>query len=107
MSAATTRSRLRECLDDVDFPADKATLLAAAERRSCDDDTIRALRSIPPETYAAFAEVLASVPLADDVMTDGERGAAHRVPAKPGVTERDRDVPPNPIAEELGENRKK
>src|SRR5689334_3117414 len=30
MSAATTRRRLRECLDDVDFPADKATLLAAA-----------------------------------------------------------------------------
>ena len=107
MSAATTRRRLRECLDDVDFPADKATLLAAAERRSCDDDTIRALRSIPPETYAGFAEVLASVPLTDDVMTNGERGAAHRVHAKPGVTERDRDVPPNPIAEELGENRKK
>ena len=107
MPAATTRRRLHECLNDVDYPADKATLLEAAERHSCDDDTIRALRSIPPETYAGFAEVLASVPLTDDVMTDAERGAAHRVPAKPGVTLRGRDVPPNPIAEELGENRKK
>jgi hypothetical protein len=78
-----------------------------AERSSCDQDTIRALRAIPPETYAGFAEVLASVSLTDDIMSDGEKAAAHRVPTKPGVTEKDRDVPQTPIAEELGENRKK
>jgi hypothetical protein len=44
MVASTTRSRLRACLNDVDFPADKDNLLQAAARNGCDDETTRALR---------------------------------------------------------------
>jgi hypothetical protein len=107
MVASTTRSRLRACLNDVDFPADKDGLVAAAVRNSCDEDTIRALRSIPPETYANFAEVLAAVPLADDRLTDAEKAVARRAHTKPGLAESAKDIPPpSAITEELGENRK-
>ena len=44
MAASTTPSRLRHCLNDVDFPADKDALLDAATRNGCDDETSRALR---------------------------------------------------------------
>lgn len=61
MVASTTRSRLQRCLTDVDFPANKNDLLAAAERNRCDDETIRALRGIPPETYCNLDQICASV----------------------------------------------
>jgi len=102
---STTHSRLRHCLNDVDYPADKAALLEAAARNGCDEETGRALRAIPPETYANLSEVLASVTLDDD-RTDAEKAAAHRIPAKPGLAQAEQDVSPvNPIVEELGENR--
>ncbi len=81
--ASTTRSRLRRCLNDVDYPADKDALLEAAARNGCDDETGRALRAIPAETYANLGEILSSVTVADD----------------------DSAEPVNPIVEELGENR--
>lgn len=106
MAPTTTRSKLHDCLNDVSYPADKDALVSAAERNGGDDDTVRALRSIPPETYANLDEVVSSVPLTDDVLSDPERAVAHRHDAHPGVTERERDAPPvNPIVEELGENR--
>ncbi len=81
--ASTTRSRLRQCLNDVDYPADKDALLEAATRNGGDEETVRALRAIPPETYANLGEILASVTIADDEPPE----------------------PVNPIVEELGENR--
>lgn len=83
MVAATTPSQLRKCLNDVDFPANKQDLLDAAGRTGCDEETIRALRGIPPETYTNVAQVAASVTIADD---------------KDITTE-------SPIVDELGENR--
>lgn len=107
MVASTTRSQLRQYLNDVDYPADKEALLAAAARNGCDDQTGRALRAIPPETYANLAEVIASVTLTDDEdLTDAEKAQAHRVHTKPGLAQSAKDVSPiNPIVEELGENR--
>jgi hypothetical protein len=107
MPAATTRNRLRQYLNDVDYPADKDALLESADHNGCDEDTARALRAIPPETYANFGEVLSSVPLTDDDdLSDSEKAAAHRVHTKPNVAQSARDVGPvNPIVEELGENR--
>jgi hypothetical protein len=89
VAASTTRDRLHKCLNDVDFPADKDGLLAAAERNGCDDETVRALRAIPPESYANIAQVAASVTIDDDA----------------APTEAERNAPGSPIVEELGENR--
>ncbi|HVQ97666.1 MAG TPA: DUF2795 domain-containing protein [Mycobacterium sp.] len=107
MVAATTRSRLRQYLNDVDYPADKETLLEVATRNGCDEDTARALRAIPPETYANFQEVLSSVTLTDDDdLTDAEKAEAHRVHTKTRLAQSAKDIGPvNPIVEELGENR--
>lgn len=106
MAASTTPSRLRNCLNDVDYPADKDALLEAAARNGCDDETARALRAIPPETYANLSEVLASVTLGDDDLTEAEKAEAHRVHTKPGLAQSAKDVSPvNPIVEEVGENR--
>jgi len=56
-STSTTPSRLRHCLNDVGYPADKDALLEAAARNGCDHETARALRAIPPETYANLSPV--------------------------------------------------
>lgn len=106
MAASTTLSRLRHCLNDVDYPADKDALLEAAARNGCDDETARALRAIPPETYTNLSEVMASVTLSDDDLTEAGKAEAHRVHPKPGLAQSAKDVwPANPIVEELGENR--
>ncbi len=89
MVASTSRSELRKCLSDVDFPANKQDLLDAADRNGCADETVRALRAIPPETYTNVGQVAASVTIADDRGNDGTGKAAIQ----------------SPIVEELGENR--
>jgi hypothetical protein len=73
----------------VDFPANKQDLLEAADRNGCDDETVRALRAIPPETYTNVRQVTASVTIADEEGNDGAGEAATQ----------------SPIVEELGENR--
>ena len=107
MVASTTNSQLRQCLSDVDFPANKQDLLAAAERNGCDAETIRAMQSIPAETYANSTQVAASVTIADDRdIRDGDQAAARRTHTQPGRAESAKDVPTqSPIVDELGENR--
>ncbi|WP_156688519.1 DUF2795 domain-containing protein [Mycobacterium sp. Marseille-P9652] len=106
MVASTTPDRLRRCLDAVDFPASKEDLLDAADRSGCDLETIRALRAIPPETYANVSQVMSSVTLADGGVGDADKAAARRSHTKPGLAENAKDIgPPSAIVEELGENR--
>ncbi|BBX66232.1 hypothetical protein MSAS_54060 [Mycobacterium saskatchewanense] len=107
MVASTTPGRLRRCLDAVDFPANKQDLLDAADRTGCDVETIRALRTIPPETYANVSQVTASLTLADDRGTgDADEAAARRSHTTPGRAESAKDVGPrSAIVEEPGENR--
>lgn len=108
MAASTTRQQLQHCLSDVDYPAGKDMLVAAAESADCDEDTVRALRAIPPVTYANSAEVLASVSTSDDRLGDSEKARARRTHTTPGLAENAKDLPlSNPIVEELGENRKR
>ncbi len=72
----------------MDFPADKQNLLDAADRNDCDDETNRALRAIPPETYTNVAQVAASVTITDDEgLRDGDKAAARRSHTKPGRAE--------------------
>ncbi|OBK43820.1 DUF2795 domain-containing protein [Mycobacterium sp. 1081908.1] len=89
VASTTTRSRLRKCLSDVDFPANKQDLLDAAGRNGGDDETVRALRGIPPETYTNLGQVASSVTIADERERDGATKTAAQ----------------SPIVEELGENR--
>ena len=107
MVASTTVNQLRQCLNDVDFPATKQDLLAAADRHGCDDETIRALRAIPPETYNNVAQVTSSVTIADDQgIGEADKAAARRSHTKPGLAETAKDIPTqSPIVDELGENR--
>lgn len=107
MVASTTTSQLRLCLSDVDFPASKQDLLDAAGRNGCDDQTVRALRGIPSETYANVAQVASSVTIADERdVQDGEKAAARRSHTKPGLAENAKDIgSQSPIVDELGENR--
>lgn len=107
MVASTTPSQLRQCLSDVDFPANKQDLLDAADRNGCDLDTIRALRGIPPETYNNAGQVAASVTIADDRdVQDGGAAATRRIHTKPGLAQSAKDNPvQSPIVDELGENR--
>ncbi|GGS31206.1 MULTISPECIES: DUF2795 domain-containing protein [Actinokineospora] len=56
MAASTTRDHLRDCLDQIDFPATKDDLLDAAVRRG-DSTAVQALRAIPPVDYANLTEV--------------------------------------------------
>ncbi|SDJ27167.1 Protein of unknown function [Actinokineospora alba] len=58
---ATDRYRLHEALSQADFPADKDYLLRRAEEADADSDTMKELRSIPPDSYANLDEILRSV----------------------------------------------
>ncbi|MFC4372944.1 DUF2795 domain-containing protein [Nocardia halotolerans] len=100
----TDVERVERALSEADFPAGKDDLVGCASAANADEDTVRALRAMPPVVYANMAEVLQSVSL-DDGRSAAERAAQSRDHAHPGVAEPERDVPPNPIVEELGENR--
>jgi hypothetical protein len=108
MVASTTRHRLQQCLKEVDFPATKQDLLDAAESNRGDDETARALRGIPPETYTNLDQVAASVTIVDegDAMRDADKAASRRTHTKPGRAESAKDIGDrSPIVDELGENR--
>lgn len=100
----TDVQRLQRALSEVDFPAEKSDLVSHAAEAGADQETVRALKAVPPVQYADLTEVLQSVSL-DDGRTEAERNAQSRDHAHPTVTERERRVPPNPVADELGENR--
>lgn len=107
MVASTTVNQLRQCLVDVDFPANKQDLLDAAGRHGCDDETIHALRAIPRETYANVGQVTSSVTIADGQdVCDGDKAAARQSHTKPGLAENGKDIPTqSAIVDELGDNR--
>lgn len=107
MTTTTQTRLLKEALDAVDYPADKEQLLAEAESAGAGPKTVRALRSIPLETYQNFAEVSAAVPIDDDPnpQSESDRAQQHRHHTKDGLAASEREVPSNPIVAELGENR--
>jgi Protein of unknown function (DUF2795) len=92
MAASTTRDALFAALKEVDFVADRNTLVAAAMSRGADDDTIRALRAAPPVEYGGMSEVLRAVRLREDEdVPPYARAAARRQHTKPGLAARSRD----------------
>ena len=103
--AATDVQRLRRALSGVDFPADKTDLVRSADQAGADDETVRALKAVPPVTYANFQELLRAVPLQQD-RSHSDQAAQRRMHTKPGLSQYGKDVPGHPIADEIGENRK-
>jgi Protein of unknown function (DUF2795) len=69
-------------LGEVDYPADKDALLAAAQRHGAPEEVLRALRTVPPGIdYAHADEVVrslrpSSVPRADAPAHEAERTRA-------------------------------
>ncbi len=69
-------------LGEVDYPADKDALLAAAQRHGAPDEVLRALRTVPPGVdYAHADEVVRSLRPSSRPRTDGETHAAEHARA--------------------------
>lgn len=105
---ATDRTRLKEALDGVDFPATKEQLLARAESNNADEGTIKALRTVQDVSYHTFADVAGAVPMAPGAeygQSDSDKAQQNRQSTKDGLAETMTETPDNPIVEELGENR--
>jgi Protein of unknown function (DUF2795) len=85
---AITPEQVLDYLADVDYPADKDTLVNAAERSGAPDEVLRGLRAIPPVDYRSRAEVVRSVRV--DPAPGRPAGLAAeqaRMDAPPGVAE--------------------
>ena len=105
----TTRETVQKSLSTIDFPASKEDLVAFARNNGVDQGTVDALRALPLADYDNVGEVLRSVPLdkADEEgQSDADKAKEDRQRVRPGLAEHQRETPANPIAEELGENRK-
>jgi hypothetical protein len=102
---ATDVERLRRALVDVDFPAEKTEMVRCADEAGADEDTVRALKAVPPVTYSSLDELLRAVPLEQD-RCPADETAQRRMHTKPGLSQYNKDVPGHPIADVIGENRK-
>jgi Protein of unknown function (DUF2795) len=69
--------------------------VSAATSRGADDETVRALRAVPPVEYRSMDEVLRSVRLREeeDDVPPHAQAAARREHTKPGLSERTKDIP--------------
>jgi hypothetical protein len=109
MAPRTTAEAVTTALTDVDFPADRDALVAGAERNNADPDTVGAIRGLQPASYESVRDVIAGVQLTDeDRETEEQLRARRRTQhTHSGLSEAEKDVGAvNPIAEELGTNRK-
>jgi hypothetical protein len=89
-----THAAVRASLADVDYPATKDDLLAAARRNNADGDVERALRAVPPEEYRNLEEVLRSTGTDDEApeLSARLRAPRRREHTHPGLAEREKDV---------------
>lgn len=67
-----TFTEVQELLEDLDFPADKATIVEHATQRAGSADTaaVRTLRAMPLATYRNISEVRSSVDLSPEETPD-------------------------------------
>jgi hypothetical protein len=79
-------------LQDVDYPAGKDELVAAAERAGAPEAVVRSLRAIPPVEYRSRAEVARSVLVDPGAGRPASRAAEQaRTRAPAGVAEHMRE----------------
>jgi hypothetical protein len=104
MAAHTTVQEVLAALGDVDFPAGKDDLLAAARAAGASEEVQKALRGIPPDEYANRDEVARSVRLdpADEQGLDAaQRAEQARHGGRQGLGQGEVDVREPVIEEEL------
>jgi hypothetical protein len=83
-----TTDQVLSYLTDVDYPADKDTLVAAAEQAGAPEGVIRSIRAIPPVEYRNKAEVAQSVRTDPGAGRSPGRAAGQaRTDGPPGVAE--------------------
>ena len=78
MTDPITPDQVLQYLADVDYPADKEVLVAAAERAGAPEGVVRSLRAIPPVEYRNRAEVVRSVPVDPGAGRTASRGGGTR-----------------------------
>jgi hypothetical protein len=89
---ASTPDEFLRYLVDVDYPAGKEVLVAAAERAGAPEAVVRGLRAIPPEVYRSRAEVARSVPVDPGAGRSASRAAEQaRTSGPAGVAEHMRE----------------
>ena len=92
MTDAITPDDVLRYLKDVDYPADKETLVSAAEKAGAPEAILRSIRAIPPVDYRSRAEVVRSVHVDPAAGRPAGRAAEQaRADAPPGVAEHMRD----------------
>ena len=92
MTDALTPEQVLQYLEDVDYPAAKEVLVAAAERAGAPEAVVRSLRAIPPVEYRNRAEVMRSVPVDPGAGRSASRAAEQaRTRSPSGVAEHMRE----------------
>lgn len=92
MTDPITPDQVLRYLVDVDYPAGKEVLVAAAERAGAPEAVVRSLRAIPPVEYRSRAEVMRSVPVDPGAGRSASRAAEQaRTRAPSGVAEHMRE----------------
>jgi Protein of unknown function (DUF2795) len=92
VAGSVTADEVLQHLVDVDFPADKDALVAAAERHGAGDEVVRAIRAVPPVDYRNKDEVVRSLRLDPAPHRDpGLASEQARQDAQPGIAEHLRD----------------
>ena len=87
-----TPDQVLRYLTDVDYPAAKEVLVAAAERAGAPEAVVRSLRAIPPVEYRSRSEVMRSVPVDPGAGRSAGRAAEQaRTRAPAGVAEHMRE----------------
>ncbi|MGY1634885.1 DUF2795 domain-containing protein [Geodermatophilus sp. SYSU D01186] len=92
MTDPITPDEIVRYLQDVDHPAGKDALVAAAERAGAPEAVVRSLRAIPVVEYRNRAEVARSVPVDPGAGRSASRAAEQaRTRAPSGVAEHMRE----------------
>jgi hypothetical protein len=98
---AVTADEVLRHLGEVDYPADKDEMLAAAERHGASPEVLKAIRAVPPVEYRNADELVRSLRL--DPAPHAEPGQQARTPAPPGVSQASRAPQEDRVA---GEDRR-
>ncbi len=106
--APSVIDKVRDLLVDVDYPAGKEDLLTAAQRHGADEDSMRALRALPPVDYRNADEVLRSIDVDPEdrsgTTTTSDKGRRRREHDHPGLAEHMKETETSPIEQALGSN---
>jgi hypothetical protein len=97
--------KIKEALNDLDFPASKEEIVEHARSRGVRRDADQALSALPPAEYANLQEVLRSVPLDPAPDRSETERAEQRRHGKSGLAEHERAGRVPPVQDELRRRR--